>query len=78
MNKQGLTETNRLANFAKSRVWFFGIAIFLAGAIERIITFFSDRVLSVMDIIQLLAIVVFFLAWLSLKPEPNVGRNQDS
>jgi hypothetical protein len=67
-------ETERFLMRLKMGIWALGIVTWLSGITERCLAVFSDRYLSLAEIVQLLTIVGFFIGWLFLKPVYNVFK----
>jgi hypothetical protein len=61
----------------KYGVWLFGISCWLFGITDRSIASFADGYLSGVDLTQLLTAVIFFAAWLFLKPASININNGD-
>ncbi|MGJ5676676.1 MAG: hypothetical protein ACR9NN_24250 [Nostochopsis sp.] len=71
MNNQQPSESKEFVGYIKNGIWLFGISSWLFGITDRSIASFADGYLSVLDLMQLFTAVIFFVAWLFLKPTNN-------
>lgn len=58
-----------LLNKLRNSLWFIGIPSWLFGITDRGVAAFADGYLSPLEILQIFTASLFFLSWLSLKPE---------
>lgn len=66
MSRYQFPESDRFT--VKRRIWLFGTSAWIVGIIDRSIAIFTNGNFSVVNIIQLLLAIVFFVGWLYLKP----------
>jgi hypothetical protein len=58
----------------KRRIWLFGTSAWIVGIIDRSIAIFSEQNFSLLNLVQLLLAVGFFIGWLYLKPSISSQR----
>ncbi|AFY79533.1 hypothetical protein Ple7327_4427 [Pleurocapsa sp. PCC 7327] len=69
--KEQTSKTTSFLHAVKSLIWFVGIPAWLFAICDRALAIFTKGHLSVLEFVQILTIVFFFVTWLYLKPEPS-------
>ncbi|MDX2211736.1 MAG: hypothetical protein SFY66_00480 [Oculatellaceae cyanobacterium bins.114] len=64
-----LLEATVVVNKLRNSIWFFGIPSWVYGITDRGFAALADGYLSVVELIHLLIVSLFFMGWLLLKPD---------
>jgi hypothetical protein len=67
--KERARKISLFVHTVKSVIWFVGIPSWLFAISDRTLAIFAKGHLSILEFVQLLTIVFFFVSWLYLKPE---------
>jgi hypothetical protein len=68
MVRERATETTRFLISMKNGIWILCIPAWLFGMVERGVTAWADRLLTPLDVFQVLTAGFCLLSWLFLKP----------
>lgn len=58
----------------KTMIWVFGLIAWVFGITDRSIAALGDGYMSAVELLQILVAGLFFLGWISLKPNRNVDN----